>query len=440
MDEQRQRSLGVITYLAQIRHSSYGRDSFGLLQQSVTALFTHYNRWARDDVIFFHTGVNTSSQQQVLSKCTGVQARFLMLPGHHFRVPPGTPSSSTWRQPKFSAGYRHMIRFYTMGIWEVVRDEGYSFVMRMDEDSVLMSPIRYNVFEYLESRNIDYAYRLASWEHGFHGYDGDSYFGLIRTYVQRHVSSTGWLLDSCPSSTRSIQNYTLRHCGEPYGIYNNFFVARTSFWFRPEVQHFLRFVNRSHTIYTHRFNDILFQSAAIKLFMDPRRLHMFQDFAYEHMTFGTRGRRPRPCKMFGAFTLGTGSRHSSELEPARRRMRVLRALEPCWVMLHPAVYRNGKMAYSPRYNLGRACEILNPTRTDVETLTMGESVSPEQAFCDREPPPYYCRQEVADATGTREGDSTRIDFMCNETRRRPTGGSVRTIRGSNRRSNHKHGV
>ena len=121
------RSLGVITYLAQDRHSSYvGRNSLQLLRHSVSSLFTFYNQWAKDDVIFFHTGLNSSAQQSVLNLCEGADALFLRLESHHFELPPGVPSQSGWVQSKsFSAGYRHMIRFYTVGIWEVVAREGY---------------------------------------------------------------------------------------------------------------------------------------------------------------------------------------------------------------------------------------------------------------------------------------------------------------------------
>ena len=47
---------GVITYLAQERHSSYGRESIELLKVSVASLFRFYNSRAGDDVLFFHTG------------------------------------------------------------------------------------------------------------------------------------------------------------------------------------------------------------------------------------------------------------------------------------------------------------------------------------------------------------------------------------------------
>ena len=97
---------GVITYLAQERHSSYGRDSLGMLKQSVSALFRFYNRRFGDDVLFFHTGLNVTLQQAVLGLCEGAHAQFHLLAAHHFELPPRTPPPSKWKQAgQFSAGY-----------------------------------------------------------------------------------------------------------------------------------------------------------------------------------------------------------------------------------------------------------------------------------------------------------------------------------------------
>ena len=49
-------TIGAIVYLAQARHSSYGRDSLKLLHASVESLFRHYNGKHHDDVLFLHFG------------------------------------------------------------------------------------------------------------------------------------------------------------------------------------------------------------------------------------------------------------------------------------------------------------------------------------------------------------------------------------------------
>lgn len=376
---------GVITYLAQERHSSYGRDSIELLKVSVTSLFRYYNSHARDDMIFFHTGVSLSNRRSILGLCTGAHAQFMELPPDQFRLPPGLPPQREWMQSrKFSAGYRHMIRFYTTGIWDLVARQGYEYVMRMDEDSVLWSPIRYNIFDFMAARGLEYGYRLASWEHGVIGSPFHSFHAFIRRYVTENHLPTGWLLDSCVSQS-SIDGFTLEGCGEPYGAYNNLFVSRLAFWQRPDVRHYLEHIERSHKIYTMRWNDILWQSTAIKLFMSRERVHMFQDFAYEHTTFRpmdnvTRKGRCRVCThcfSWGGIVLGDSI--GNDMAEATKRLREIASTWPC---------KTG-------FYLPRPClRLANRTGASVDSLTLGQ-VSAEQPSCDRQPAPYYCTARPA---------------------------------------------
>lgn len=65
----RVQTLGVIVYLAQARHSSYGRDSLQLLRLSVRSLMQNYNFRNRDDMLFLHAGdINMTSQRSILAE------------------------------------------------------------------------------------------------------------------------------------------------------------------------------------------------------------------------------------------------------------------------------------------------------------------------------------------------------------------------------------
>lgn len=88
------RTDGVIVYLTQKRHSSYGTDSLAQLKQSVALLYKHYNAAHQDDVIFFHDAVDEASQQRVLALCDTRQstARFMNITSH-FKLPFGVPDA-----------------------------------------------------------------------------------------------------------------------------------------------------------------------------------------------------------------------------------------------------------------------------------------------------------------------------------------------------------
>lgn len=75
--------------------------------------------------------------------------------------PPWLPIVPTM---KFSPGYRFMIRFYAITIWSTLERLGYEWVMRMDDDSFVLSSINYNIFGDMRQNGLYYGYRTLSRE------------------------------------------------------------------------------------------------------------------------------------------------------------------------------------------------------------------------------------------------------------------------------------
>ena len=369
------RTEGVIVYLAQSRHTSYGRDSLKLLMASVTSLMANYNSAQSDDMLFLHFGdVNATDQSRVLSLCGSAWARFQLLDSTHRTVPPGTPPRETWLQAKYSSGYRHMIRLYTTGLWGLVAREGYSYVMRMDEDSFLRSPISYNLFARMREGGFDYGYRLSTWESGHWGTSA-KFSTFLRQYLESRAIEPEWLLKPCVGPRNgSTSGFAPARCGPLFGIYNNWFVTRVGFWLRPDVQAFLSFIAASNTIYSYRWNDILWQSAAIQIFLPWRKVLHFTDFAYEHATMlnvGV-GKASLKCVWYGGIALG-----STYAKEATDRLEELAKLP--WCRQHTS---SGSSA--------RPCVIVDEQTAKPSALLWGH-VSLQSGRCGQRPEPYYCR-------------------------------------------------
>jgi hypothetical protein len=326
------RSGGAIVYLTQgKRHSSYGQSTAEQLKKSVGLLYEHYNAVQHDDVLFLHTGdVGAEMQADVLSVC-GPEARFYQLAKHHFELPPGVdPTSKLWLFPnKFSAGYRHMIRFFTVGIWEVAEELGYQWIMRLDDDGYVLSPIRFNIFARMAERNLQYGFRLTSWEHGEPANRGD-FHKFVREYaLQRRIEPKWGLARSCPD--RSLERFTPERCGQVYTIYNNFFVSKVSFWRRPDVRAFLTHVDASKTIYYNRWGDALWHSVALQLFMPRAQVHMFDDFTYEHTSRKIYFYRNKPtvCFQWGGIAIGKSETGEPPSPAVMGRARALTSINMC---------------------------------------------------------------------------------------------------------------
>ena len=68
------------------------------------------------------------------------------------------------------------------------------------------------------------------------------------------------------------------------GFYNNWFVTAVAFWTSPAVARFRRTFDESALIFTHRNNDLIFQTAAVRLLLPRERWRRFADFSYQHHT------------------------------------------------------------------------------------------------------------------------------------------------------------
>jgi len=159
----RRMSKDVIIYLGQKQHSSYDATHRNTLNASMASLALNYRRGRESDVIVWHEGDLSRDDANALES-TSVNVRFCLL-----------ANATGWSVPKFvdpeklppmvwSLGYRKMIRFYAVTVWPTLKKLGYDWVMRMDDDSFILSPIKYNLFEAVRDRNDLYAYRMLSAE------------------------------------------------------------------------------------------------------------------------------------------------------------------------------------------------------------------------------------------------------------------------------------
>jgi len=84
------------------------------------------------------------------------------------------------------------------------------------------------------------------------------------------------------------------------GIYNNFFVAKLSFFQSKQVQQFLKLIDRQGMIYRRRLGDLMIHSMAVYAFSPPEKNHRFLDFTYEHSTVNT----TTGCVVWGGIQAG----------------------------------------------------------------------------------------------------------------------------------------
>jgi len=285
----------AIVYLGQKSHSSYDRNSFDVLLESLEVMNSNYlslnNHQNNTDVIIFHTADFTKNDMDLIEQKLGSSFRealsfvdlyntsYWQRPSWHSRDNP----DEWYAYPLFSEGYRQMMHWYAIDIWRFFQDYGessgcsYEYVMRFDEDSFLRSPIDYDVFDFMKAHDYNYGFRLCSYE----------------MQVTKRMWKIWRRTKGSPSPIRDID---LNMCG----IYNNFFVAKLAFFQSDEVQRFLKVVDRQGMIYRRRLGDLMIHSMSVYAFSPPESIHRFLDFTYEHSTVNT----TTGCVVWGGIQAG----------------------------------------------------------------------------------------------------------------------------------------
>ena len=302
LDTGRTCRTNAVVYLAQKTHSSYQRDSYGHLVRSIEFLRKNYlsisDHSENLDIFIFHTSdFDTKDlrdlEQQFDLTLPGIVRLVNLTSSPYWRRPLNLQGESPERwnaYPLFSEGYRRMIHFFAMDIWQFFSDYAqqsgckYRYILRLDEDSYIHSPIQYDIFDLMQEKDYVYGFRICSYE-----------MHIIRNIWQlfRHNN---------PSFVPK-RDIDYQMCG----FYNNFFVAEIEFFLSEDVQKFLRFVDRRGAIYRRRLGDLLIHSAAVYAFANQSSIHRFLDFTYEHGTVN----KTSSCLTWGGIQAGYNDPNSS---------------------------------------------------------------------------------------------------------------------------------
>ena len=125
--------------------------SIAALEKSLALLKKNFLPWSPADILVFHESNMHPSQLE--GRTAGLSVKTALV--DFSAIPPGLIDV-----PPTQRGYRHMCHFFSNDIFLRSELQGYDYYMRMDDDSFILSPLRYNVFEYMRQREMKYAYRV----------------------------------------------------------------------------------------------------------------------------------------------------------------------------------------------------------------------------------------------------------------------------------------
>jgi hypothetical protein len=164
-------------------------------------------------------------------------------------------------------GYKYMCKFFSLDVYDYLKE--FDYYMRCDTDCYL-NVLNYDILQWAETNNVGYSYALRKLE--AHGPTKQTLPTWVDSYIKK-----------CNIVPSAMMDVSLSTC---FNFYNNWHIGKVSFFTQPKVRNFLRSVNESGFIISHRWGDSTIQAYAVRLFMPPQNIMQVPNFSYFHGSHG----------------------------------------------------------------------------------------------------------------------------------------------------------
>ncbi|KAL5512643.1 hypothetical protein ACEPAG_2909 [Sanghuangporus baumii] len=186
-------------------------------------------------------------------------------------VPPGISHNKVDVDPVFIhawPGFHLMSNFFATQIFEHPRLRDVTYFMRLDTDSFVFKHLCYDLLEVFHAHNRSYGYRSRSSDpawltRGMWEYTDN--FVRDHPEVEKNLEKNGW---TWPMNREPRK---MKH--EPFPTYyNNFEIVRLDAFRRPDVQDWLREIDRDpQRIYKYRWSDAAIRYATVSMYLDTQK-------------------------------------------------------------------------------------------------------------------------------------------------------------------------
>ena len=132
------------------------------------------------------------------------------------------------------------------------------YAWRLDDDSLLLSDITYDIVRYMHDHHIIYGYTSINFETRDNCYN---LWAVVRSYIRKNNIITEF-----------FNKWPIRQL-----YLNNFAVSSMLLWRSQEYRDYIYAIDQSGGIYQHRWGDAPLKSIAISMFVPRNKTHYFCD-------------------------------------------------------------------------------------------------------------------------------------------------------------------
>lgn len=167
-----------------------------------------------------------------------------------------------WGHPGFSMGYRNMCRFFSGEYLKHIA--GYDYYLRLDTDSYILSPLNYDIFEFMKGKNASYGYCAPAIQ-----YDNPLVIKDLWDFSKKYSQGKQTYID-------------IDKIPEGMMFYTNFEIGNINNIISSGYIDYYKAIDESNGIYLNRWGDAPIKYIGINLFLPPEGIVPVVGFAYQH--------------------------------------------------------------------------------------------------------------------------------------------------------------
>jgi len=262
------------------------------LKTSLYFLFKNFNAKYKYPVIILHEGDYTEDAKKeiytgIRSECRHLVS-FKTIDEDDFCIPPHIDIDKMnsiidlkvvpyWRNQK----YRSMCYFWLKNFYKYTKD--YNYVMRIDDDSIIEEPIKYDLFELMSNKEYIYLSNIIHLDCSLCNY------GMKEFFLKHYEDKAEKISELFMSHTLACDNVHFNdfkklyqkinnneYEGEsvelnmPFMYYNNFNIIDVNIWNKPEIQDIVNKIDEQGYIFYCRWGDAPLQTIILSLYDSSR--------------------------------------------------------------------------------------------------------------------------------------------------------------------------
>lgn len=258
------------------------------LKTTLYFLFRNYNYKFNYPIIILHEGDYDEKSKEEIIKSVRENHRnlinFKQIDKNDFCVPEHIDIDKLnksielqpvpyWRNIK----YRCMCYFWIKHF--IKYTEGYDYVMRLDDDSLIEEPLKDDLFKIIKEKDLIYLSNIIHVDCGLCNYGMKTFFeNALPEYkeqlnagifISANLNNENPIFDKFKKLYKIINDkeYTNDNVitDMPIMYYNNFFVTKTDFWKKQEVKELIDKIDKHGGIFYYRYGDAPLQTIIVSI-------------------------------------------------------------------------------------------------------------------------------------------------------------------------------